>query len=118
MKITKETLTDLYQRVLQVAIDKYGNDSPDRILLHEDGTFGIENDIYAMGYFSHVDVEIVTAEDLETDSAELIAERLKRKEEERIAAEIRYQEERIKREEQAKQARLIEYNKLKKEFGN
>jgi hypothetical protein len=93
MRLTKESLTELYQRVLQVAIDKYGIDNPDRIRLIEDGRFVIENDIYSLGYFSHVDQEIITAEDLETDNTELIAERLKREEEERIATEMRYQEE-------------------------
>lgn len=119
MKISQESLKDLYQKILQIALDKHGVQPKDvdRIVLKDYGVYCVEQDIYAMGYFSHTEELEITAEDLEADNETLVQERLKREEEERILAEVRREEEKAKREKADKKRRFEEYQKLRKEFG-
>ena len=118
MKLSKEDIASLYQRVLQAGIDKYSIGSPDRIILTEDGEFDIEIDTYSRGYFDETVRYTVTAEDLATDSSELIAIRLKLEEDKRKADQIRREQEEVERRELDKKRRLEQYQKLKQEFGD
>lgn len=118
MNLSKENISNLYQKVLQAGIDKYDIGSPDRIVLTDDGEFDIEIDTYSRGYFDQTEHYPITAEDLATDRDELISIRLKREEDERRAAQIRREQEEAERRELDKKRRFEQYQKLKKEFEN
>jgi hypothetical protein len=116
MELTSEELRKLYQKIIQVGIDKHGiREQYPKVLLESCGDFTIEVEYYGRGG-TDIEQYEVTTEDLEKTSQALVDERIKREEEAARLYKIQREEERIKRLELEKKQRYQEYLSLKKEF--
>jgi hypothetical protein len=113
--MTAELLQAIYKRIEEVYFAKT-NYKPDTIQLLSDGTFYCST-THDLAYGNtEVDFEIISAEDL-TDNLDRLIEIREQKEAEKIIRQAKTNEDNEKRyKEEERSKRLMQYNKLKKEF--
>ena len=115
MKITDELLKTLYERLEQVFFAKTEY-KPDTVQMYESGSFYCSKS-WNVSY-GGIETEglHITAADLNSDLDEFVKERKAKQEIDRLHNEKRQKENNARHEKEKKEKRLVEFNKLKKEF--
>ena len=114
MDITKEQLIDLYKKIEERFKAINGNE-PNLIEMYNNGGFIAKYEYFSCGDWESTSMEI-TLDDLALDIGDVIADRKRKEEEEKILQKQRH-EEMLKREnDEATKQRKLQYERLKKEF--
>lgn len=112
--LNTETISTFYKRAIAFCDAKWKNGTPDRIEICDDGSFCATWTAYSRDYDDTN--EYFTAEEITVDLDVVAKQREERLIAEKIENDKRQKEINARYDREQKEKRLIEYNKLKKEF--